>query len=97
MLSWESGRNALPARVLFNLNTTDMSKFEPKSPSKVVIIPRPPRCAKPELTPIDQAEPAAAAQNASPAALNHTILPGDPLNNQVEGPDEGLAGEPEEK
>ena len=38
MLSWESGRNALPARVLFNLNTTDMSK----SPSKVVIIPRPP-------------------------------------------------------
>ena len=42
MLSWESGRNALPARVLFNLNTTDMSKFEPKSPSKVVIIPRPP-------------------------------------------------------
>ena len=42
MLSWESGRNALPARVLFNLNITDMSQFEPKSPSKVVIIPRPP-------------------------------------------------------
>ena len=79
--------------------------MEPKkeNPSKVVIIPRPPRCAKPELTPIDQAEPAAAAQNANPAALNHAILPGDPLNNQVEGPDEGqgpdegLAGEPEEK
>ena len=36
--------------------------MEPKkeNPSKVVIIPRPPRCAKPELTPIDQAEPAAA-------------------------------------
>jgi hypothetical protein len=54
--------------------------MEPKkeNPSKVVIVPRPPRCAKPELTPIDQAEPAAAAQNANPAALNHTILPGEP-------------------
>ena len=73
--------------------------MEPKkeNPSKVVIVPRPPRSAKPELTPIDQAEPAAAAQNANPAALNHAILPGEPLNNQVEGPDEGLAGEPEEK
>ena len=70
--------------------------MEPKkeNPSKVVIIPRPPRCARPELTPIDQAAPAATQQNADPAAPNRAILPSDPLNNQVEGPDEGLAGEP---
>lgn len=74
--------------------------MEPKkeNPSKVVIIPRPPRCAKPDLSPIDQAEPAATQQNAHPAAPNRVpIAPGEPLNNQVEGPDEGLAGEPEEK
>lgn len=74
--------------------------MEPKkeNPSKVVIVPRPPRCAKPDLTPIDQAAPATTQQNADPAAPNRVpIAPGDPLNNQVEGPDEGLAGEPEEK
>ena len=73
--------------------------MEPKkeNPSKVVIIPRPPRCAKPELTPIDQAAPSATQQNADPAVPNRAILPGDPLNNQVEGPDGGLAGKKKEE
>ena len=73
--------------------------MEPKkeNPSKVVIIPRPPRCAKPDLTPIDQAAPATTQQNADSVEVNRAILPGDPLNNQVEGPDKGLAGEPAEE
>jgi len=73
--------------------------MEPKkeNPSKVVIVPRPPRCAKPDMTPIDQAAPSAAPQNADPVALNHVVLPGEPLNNQVEGPVEGLAGGSQEE
>lgn len=73
--------------------------MEPKkeNPSKVVIVPRPPRCAKPDLTPIDQAAPATTQQNADSAEVNRAILPGDPLNNQVEGPGEGLAGKPAEE
>jgi hypothetical protein len=73
--------------------------MEPKkeNPSKVVIVPRPPRCAKPDLTPIDQAAPATTQQNADSSEVNRAILPGDPLNNQVEGPGEGLAGKPAEE
>lgn len=73
--------------------------MEPKkeNPSKVVIVPRPPRCAKPDLTPIDQAAPSAAPQDSNPVALNHVVLPGEPLNNQVEGPVEGLAGGSQEE
>lgn len=74
--------------------------MEPKkeTPSKVVIIPRPPRCANPDKAPIDSCAPAATQQNANPAEPNHVpVAPADPVNNQVEGPTEGLAGAPAEE
>lgn len=74
--------------------------MEPKkeTPSKVVIIPRPPRCANPDLTPIESNAPSATQQNANPAPVNReTITPPAPLNNQVEGPTEGLASATQEE
>ena len=68
-------------------------------PSKVIIIPRPPRSSNPELTPIDT--PVESDSLADPLeGLDRPIqavAPGcGPLNNAVEGPAETLAGEEEE-
>ena len=64
-----------------------------ENPSKVVIIPRPPRCANPGTTVIDSSAPVVSQQTAEPAApCQQPVAPGNPLNNQVEGPTEGLAG-----
>lgn len=72
-----------------------------EDPSKVIIIPRPPRSANPELVPI---EPVADASDEVEAEAGEVIPetpitalegPGiGPMNNQVEGPAQGLAGEP---
>ena len=62
-----------------------------ETPSKVVIIPRPPRCAAPDQTPIDSAAPATAQPQAESCECE-TVAPGETLNNQVQGPNEGLAG-----
>ena len=73
-------------------------EIKKEDPSKVVIIPRPPRCASPDLAPINASAPAATQQNANPAEPNHVpVAPANPVNNQVEGPTEGLAGAPAEE
>ena len=72
-------------------------EIKKEDPSKVVIIPRPPRCASPEMVPIDANAPVTAQPNASQVAPdNAPVAPAKPLNNQVEGPAEGLAGTPAE-
>ena len=68
-------------------------------PSKVIIIPRPPRSSNPELTPIDT--PVESDSLADPLeGLDRPIQAVDPgcgpLNNEVESPAETLAGEEEE-
>ena len=73
-------------------------EIKKEDPSKVVIIPRPPRCASPDLAPINASAPAATQQNANPAEPNHVpVAPSNPPKNQVEGPTEGLAGAPAEE
>jgi|P1105metagenome_2_1110788.scaffolds.fasta_scaffold21400_3 hypothetical protein len=67
-----------------------------ENPSKVVIIPHPPRCANPGTTPIDSSAPVVSQKDAA-VPDQQPVAPGNPLNNQVEGPTEGLAGaSPEE-
>ena len=67
-----------------------------ENPSKVVIIPHPPRCANPGTTPIDSSAPVISQKDAT-VPDQQPVAPGNPLNNQVEGPTEGLAGaSPEE-
>ena len=72
-----------------------------EDPSKVIIVPRPPRSANPELIPIDpvdaaeieeaEVEEVETEQPESPALTD----PGfGPLHNQVDGPALGLAGAP---
>lgn len=65
-------------------------------PSKVIVVPRPPRQANQELRPINGAAPSPDAGD--PELTNapiDVIDPGcGPLNNQVEGPAQGLAGVP---
>ena len=64
-----------------------------ENPSKVIVVPRPPRSANPDLVPIDNPE-AATAPGASRKPLE-AVDPGcGPKNNQVMGPEEGLAGLP---
>ena len=68
-------------------------------PSKVIVVPRPPRSANPDLTPIET--PVEANSLADPLeGANRPIDAVDPgcgpLNNEVVGPDEALAGEEEE-
>ena len=73
-------------------------------PSKVIVVPRPPRSANPDLVPIDtpvDADPVEADPLADPLeGPNRPIQAVDPgcgpLNNEVEGPAETLAGEEEE-
>lgn len=78
-------------------------EIKKEDPSKVIIVPRPPRSMDPELVPL---EPADAAENVAEEEVEEeevtpvtptTALenPGfDPKNNQVEGPAAGLAGGP---
>ena len=67
-----------------------------ENPSKVVIIPHPPRCANPGTTVIDSSAPVVSQKDAA-VPDQQSVAPGNPLNNQVEGPTEGLAGaSPEE-
>ena len=68
---------------------------------KVIIIPRPPRSANPELVPVDTPCPPCPEQVANQAgphdAPGTQLEPGvGPLNNQVTGPAEGLVGVPKE-
>lgn len=64
-------------------------------PSKVIIIPRPPRSSNPELAPIDNPVEADSLADPlrSPGRPIGAVNPGcGPLNNAVEGPAETLAG-----
>lgn len=71
-----------------------------EDPSKVIIVPRPPRQMNPELVPlepVDVAEPEAAEEAEevaqAEAEASEMIAPEiSPMNNQVEGPAQGLAG-----
>ena len=72
-----------------------------EDPSKVIIVPRPPRSINPDLVPLEpiakEAEEdsaAVAAEEASLPASNTPVAVPDagPLNNQVQGPAQGLAG-----
>ena len=70
-----------------------------EDPSKVIIVPRPPRSANPELVPIDTAEvvDTEAAEEeleeAAEAEASEIIASEiEPMNNQVTGPSQGLAG-----
>ena len=72
-------------------------KIKKEDPSKVIVIPRPPRSANQELRPIN---PLDAASEEEDVDLSDPIKPAveaidpgcNPLNNQVEGPAAGLAG-----
>ena len=79
-------------------------EIKKEDPSKVIIVPRPPRSMDPELVPLD---PADAAENVEEVEEEEVTPvtpttplenPGvDPKNTQVEGPAAGLAGVPKIK
>ena len=74
-------------------------KIKKEDPSKVIVVPRPPRSLNHEmepLNPVDTADEEVVAEQ--PEAHNRptveAIDPGcGPMKNQVEGPAAGLAGE----
>ena len=77
-------------------------KIKKENPSKVIIIPRPPVAANAQCAPAAEAAcaaPEAAAPEApAPAPAPGFVEPGaGPMNNQVQGPAEGLAGVPKEE
>ena len=70
-----------------------------EDPSKVIIVPRPPRQMNPDLVPLepaDVADPEAAEEEMEEVAeteVSEIIAPEiEPMNNQVTGPGMGLAG-----
>jgi len=72
-------------------------KIKKEDPSKVIVIPRPPRSLNHEmepLNPVDTADEEVVAEQ--PEAHSQQVEAVDcacgPLNNQVEGPAQGLAG-----
>ena len=72
-------------------------KIKKEDPSKVIIIPRPPRSNNQEWVPLTPED--AAQEEVDPSAQHvDPIIPVDPgfgpMNNQVEGPAAGLAGVP---
>ena len=84
-----------------NQNTIVM-EIKRNDPSKVIVVPRPPRQANQELRPINPAEaPSEEEEVEQPEPHKPTVEAIDPgchpLNNQVEGPAQGLAGEAEEE
>ena len=70
-----------------------MDKNPSKTNEKVIINPQPPKKAMaPSMIPIPPVPP----EGATPPEPVVPVDPGcDPLNNQVEGPEEGLAGVPD--
>lgn len=71
-------------------------------PSKVIVVPRPPRQATQDLRPINPADAPSEEEEVEQPDPNkpavEAIDPGcNPLNNQVEGPAQGLAGVAEEE
>lgn len=64
-----------------------------ENPSKVVVVPRPPRSANPDLVPINNPE-ATAEPGASRQPIEAVDSGCGPMNNQVTGPEDGLAGLP---
>lgn len=71
-------------------------------PSKVIVVPRPPRQANQELRPINPTEAPSEEEEVEQPDPNkpavEAIDPGcNPLNNQVDGPAQGLAGVAEEE
>lgn len=71
-------------------------------PSKVIVVPRPPRQANQELRPINPTEAPSEEEEVDQPDPNKPALeaidPGcNPLNNQVDGPAQGLAGVAEEE
>lgn len=72
------------------------------NPSKVVIIPRPPRSVNPGMAPAGPAGMAGPGPSGiQPGPHDQPFVPVDPgtspLNHQVDGPAGGLAGIPSEK
>lgn len=70
-------------------------------PSKVIVVPRPPRSANPDLTPIETPVEEVESLADPLSSVNRPIEAVDPgcgpLNNEVVGPDEALASEEEEE
>lgn len=75
-----------------------MEKKPNTSSEKVIINPRPPKSMAPSMIPIEPVCGAAPEGAVPPAPQPEPVVPVDPgcepLNNQVEGPEEGLAGVP---
>ena len=71
-----------------------------EDPSKVIIVPRPPRQMNPDLVPLEPvdteavpAEEEAVEEEAAQAEASEIIAPEiEPMNNQVTAPGLGLAG-----
>jgi len=69
-------------------------KIKKEDPSKVIVIPRPPRQANQELRPLNPVDAPSEEEDEEQPAVE-AIDPGcGPMNNQVEGPAAGLAGVP---
>ena len=74
-------------------------KIKKEDPSKVIVIPRPPRQANQELRPLNPVDAPSEEEDEEQPDPNkpavEAIDPGcGPMNNQVEGPAQGLAGAP---
>lgn len=74
-------------------------KIKKEDPSKVIVIPRPPRQANQELRPLNPVDAPSEEEDEEQPESNkpavEAIDPGcGPMNNQVEGPAQGLAGAP---
>lgn len=72
-------------------------KIKKEDPSKVIVIPRPPRSANQELRPINPLDAASEEEDVEQPESHdqpiEAVGPGcGPMNNQVEGPAAGLAG-----
>ena len=69
-----------------------------EDPSKVIIIPRPPRSMEHDMVPIQPAGETAEVEDGQTPPTPPAAVEGsgnDPLNNQVQGPAQGLAGAPQ--
>jgi hypothetical protein len=74
-------------------------KIKKEDPSKVIVIPRPPRQANQELRHLNPVDAPSEEEDVEQPDPNkpavEAIDPGcGPMNNQVEGPAQGLAGAP---
>lgn len=75
-------------------------EIKKENPSKVIIIPRPPRSNNQQWVPVNPANQAVTAEPAGEAIDSAAVSPEfvdpgiGPMNNQVEGPATSLAGVP---